>query len=329
MRLSTIVSASLMAIGALAAKQQPEQRFQDFHSKSLVASPVKLADSSFKKLTGTPRDYTAMVLLTAMDARYGCQLCREFQPEWDILARSWTNGDKKGDSRVIFGTLDFADGRETFMSLGLQTAPVLLLFQPTTGPHAVASPEPIRYDFTTGPQVAEQVHSWLARHLPGRPQPPIRRPINWMRLFSWTVLSLGAVTAFVTAYPYLVPLIQSRKLWAGLSLFAILLFTSGHMFNQIRKVPYVAGNGKGGVSYFAGGFQNQFGMETQVVAGVYALLAFCAIGLATKVPRMTDPKRQQIAVVTWGVVLFVLYSFLLSIFRIKNGGYPFSLPPFM
>jgi dolichyl-diphosphooligosaccharide---protein glycosyltransferase subunit 3/6 len=44
---------------------------------------------------------------------------------------------------------------------------------------------------------------------------------------------------------------------------------------------------------------------------------------------MTDPRRQQIAVVGWGVVLFVLYSFLLSIFRIKNGGYPFSLPPFM
>lgn len=117
MRLSTIISASLMAIGALAAKQQPEQRFQDFHTKALAASPVKLADSSFKKLTGAPRDYTAMVLLTAMDARYGCQLCREFQPEWDILARSWTNGDKKGNSRVIFGTLDFADGRETFMSV--------------------------------------------------------------------------------------------------------------------------------------------------------------------------------------------------------------------
>jgi OST3/OST6 family protein len=117
MRFSTIMSASLMAIGALAAKQQPEQRFQEFHSKSLAASPVKLADSSFKKLTSTPRDYTAVVLLTAMDARYGCQLCREFQPEWDILAGSWTKGDKKGDSRVVFGTLDFADGRDTFMSV--------------------------------------------------------------------------------------------------------------------------------------------------------------------------------------------------------------------
>lgn len=58
-------------------------------------------------------------------------------------------------------------------------------------------------------------------------------------------------------------------------------------------------------------------------------LSFCAISLATKVPRMADAKTQQVAVLVWGVMLFLLYSFLLSIFRIKNGGYPFSLPPFM
>lgn len=40
------------------------------------------------------------------------------------------------------------------------------------------------------------------------------------------------------------------------------------MFNHIRKVPYVAGDGKGGISYFAGGFQNQFGLETQIVAAM-------------------------------------------------------------
>lgn len=40
------------------------------------------------------------------------------------------------------------------------------------------------------------------------------------------------------------------------------------MFNHIRKVPYVAGNGQGGISYFAGGFSNQFGMETQIVAAI-------------------------------------------------------------
>ena len=48
------------------------------------------------------------------------------------------------------------------------------------------------------------------------------------------------------------------------------------MFNHIRKVPYVSGDGKGGISYFAGGFSSQFGLETQIVAAIcrYHLLTF-------------------------------------------------------
>ncbi len=85
-----------------------------------------------------------------------------------------------------------------------------------------------------------------------------------------TVL-LGGVTVAATAWPYVLPIIQNRSIWAAISLIAILLFTSGHMFNHIRKVPYVAGDGKGGVSYFAGSFQSQYGMETQVVATICKL----------------------------------------------------------
>lgn len=88
-----------------------------------------------------------------------------------------------------------------------------------------------------------------------------------------TTTILGAVTFLSVAYPYVLPVVQNRNLWAGLSLITILLFTSGHMFNHIRKVPYVAGDGKGGISYFAGGFSNQFGMETQIVA---AMCKICA-----------------------------------------------------
>lgn len=57
-------------------------------------------------------------------------------------------------------------------------------------------------------------------------------------------------------------------------------------------------------------------------------LSFATIALALKVPRMSDPKKQQVAVFAWGAVMLVMYSFLLSVFRIKNGGYPFYLPPF-
>ena len=115
---------------------------------------------------------------------------------------------------------------------------------------------------------AEQVQAWLARQLPGRPHPPVKRPVNWLRWASTIVIILGFGTVMATASPYVLPIIQNRNIWASISLVSILLFTSGHMFNHIRKVPYVAGDGKGGISYFAGGFQTQFGLETQIIAAL-------------------------------------------------------------
>jgi oligosaccharyltransferase complex subunit gamma len=58
------------------------------------------------------------------------------------------------------------------------------------------------------------------------------------------------------------------------------------------------------------------------------VLSFATISLALKVPRIADPKKQQAAVFVWGAVVLGMYSFLLSVFRVKNGGYPFYLPPF-
>lgn len=322
------LALSILPLTSFCAKAPVGDKFLQFHSKSLSSAPLKLEDATYDRLTSSPRDYSVAVLLTALESRFGCQLCREFQPEWELLAKSWTRGDKQGNSRLVYGTLDFSEGKNTFQSLGLQTAPVLLLFQPTVGPHAVADSGPLRYDFTNGPQSAEQVHAWITRHLHDRAHPPIQRPINWVRGIATTTIVLGAITFTSVAWPYLLPVIQNRNVWAAISLIAILLFTSGHMFNHIRKVPYVAGDGRGGVSYFAGGFSNQYGLETQIIAAIYGLLSFATISLALKVPRIADSRTQQVAVLVWGGVIFLMYSFLLSVFRVKNGGYPFWLPPF-
>lgn len=126
----------------------------------------------------------------------------------------------------------------------------------------------------TRPATAEQVRAWVVRQTPNRPHPPIKRPINWMRWISIGIITLGAVTVMATAGPYVLPILQNRNIWASISLIAILLFTSGHMFNHIRKVPYVTGDGKGGVTYFAGGFQTQFGLETQIVAAICECTCF-------------------------------------------------------
>lgn len=108
-----------------------------------------------------------------------------------------------------------------------------------------------------------------------------------MRFISAITILMGAITLFAVLSPYVLPIVQNRSLWAAVSLIAILLFTSGQMFNHIRKVPYVAGDGHGGISYFAGGFQNQFGMETQIIAAIcmsYPFQCSLLVGYNSNIP---------------------------------------------
>jgi len=225
----------------------------------------------------------------------------------------------------------------------------MYLFPATTGPDAKPNGEPIAFEFPMGPPSAELVRDWTIRHIPNtHPVPKISRPINWVKIITITTITLGSVTALFVAWPYIMPILQNRNLWAIACVLGVLVFTSGHMYNHIRQTPYVGGNGKGGISYFAGGFQNQYGLETQIVAAICkcfakkvivecirkvltyidAVLAFGTIALAVKTPRIRDPKLQQLSVIVWGMVVYATYSWLLSIFRMKNGGYPFWLPPF-
>lgn len=118
MKFLSLVTAALLPLTALAAKKQPTDVFTKYNSKQLSASgSFKLDDKAYGELTKAPRDYSVAVLLTALEARFGCGLCNDFQPEYDLLARSWSKGDKRGESRLLFGTLDFLDGKGTFQSV--------------------------------------------------------------------------------------------------------------------------------------------------------------------------------------------------------------------
>lgn len=118
MGLLQLLTAALLPLATLAAKKATGERFLDFYSKQASnGGPVKLDDDSYAELTRAPRNYSSAVLLTALEARFGCSLCNDFQPEWELLAKSWTRGDKEMESRLVFGTLDFVDGKNTFQSV--------------------------------------------------------------------------------------------------------------------------------------------------------------------------------------------------------------------
>lgn len=120
---------------------------------------------------------------------------------------------------------------------------------------------------------AEMIHAWIAKQLPEvAPKPILKRPFQWVKFITYTTIGVASVVGITVFYPYALPVLQNRNIWASASIFAILLFCSGHMFNHIRGAPYMGSNGRGGVEYFAGGFQNQFGLESQIV-GVMCMLS--------------------------------------------------------
>ena len=117
MRFSGLLTFILLPVLCLEAKRPSAGTFEKYHAKSQTSAPMRLDDASYDELTATPRNHSVVVLLTALEARFGCQLCRDFQPEWDLLGRSWAKGDRHGDSRILLGTLDFADGKGTFQKV--------------------------------------------------------------------------------------------------------------------------------------------------------------------------------------------------------------------
>lgn len=118
MQILQLLTAALLPFTALAAKKSSSDRFSEYHSKQLSSgSSLKINDKSYDELTKSPRDYSVAVLLTAQESRFGCQLCNEFQPEWELLSKTWAKGDKAGEGRLLFGTLDFVDGKNTFQSV--------------------------------------------------------------------------------------------------------------------------------------------------------------------------------------------------------------------
>ena len=119
MKLLELLVLTVLPITCLGAKRSSVGTFGNYHARFLSSAPLRLDDTSYDELTATPRNHSVVVLLTALEARFGCQLCRDFQPEWDLLGKSWAKGDRHGDSRILLGTLDFADGKGTFQKVSL------------------------------------------------------------------------------------------------------------------------------------------------------------------------------------------------------------------
>ncbi|BFZ58008.1 oligosaccharyl transferase subunit ost3/OST6 [Savitreella phatthalungensis] len=280
-----------------------------------------ITNNNYKDFVPAKRDYWAVVLFTTLADQFGCHFCQLFEPEFKILSSSARSSfAKDGLAPVHFGYADFDAARNAFAANKLANAPNLWVFPPTDGPHALEEAEPRRYDFSRGPN-ADAAAEFLRDALGGR-QLQVKRSFDYAKAGRFAGSIVGIVVGGAVIWRLAGPILTSRHFWALVTIALILIFNGGYMFTQVRHSPY-----KGGPDgpYIAGGFTEQFGAEVYIVGGIYGLLAFSVISLAVAVPRIRNRNTQAMLVSVWVLVQFFVYSFLIQLFRQKNGGYPFKL----
>ncbi|KAG8217540.1 hypothetical protein J3R82DRAFT_5689 [Butyriboletus roseoflavus] len=275
---------------------------------------IRLDERVFDLLTSPKRTWSASIQFTALNPQRRCAPCKEFDPSFNAVAKAWSAAPQVHRDNHFFATAEFDESINVFQKLQLNSAPVVHVYPATEGPNAKNAANPFKYDFSNGFEagpLAEQ----LSIHTPI--PIPYKAPIDWSKL--GTVISLIPIVTLI--FRFIRPVIHNRWIWAAGTVLVSLVMTSGFMFTRIRGVPYAGQDG----SWIAGGNQNQFGQEVQVVSMIYGILAASFLMLTIVTPYQKSPARQRTQVYLWTFVNFLVFSILISLFRIKNRGYPFKL----
>ncbi|KAI9510904.1 hypothetical protein F5148DRAFT_1298248 [Russula earlei] len=300
---------SLLALPALvlAAQGSAHERLVKLAAEN--NGIIKLDTTTFDLLTSPKRDWSASVHFTALDKKRRCGPCREFNPSWVAVAKAWSKVPSSARDSHFFATLEFEENHATFQKMGVQSAPVIMNFRPAAGPRKSAEHgTPVHYDLSSGldaQPLAEQLSAFTPVPIPFRP------PVDWTK---WGTVLFFALSGALS-FRFVAPVLRNRWVWAIITVFTSLVMTSGYMFTRIRGMPMAAPDG----SWIAQGFQTQYGQETTVVATLYGLLSAGFLMLILVAPLQT------FAFYLWSGIVFVLFSVLVSFFKVKNRGYPFKL----
>ncbi|KAG8881016.1 oligosaccharyl transferase subunit ost3/OST6 [Tulasnella sp. 331] len=328
LNLNAITAALALGLATLCAGQTTREDFA-----ALAAAEggiIKLNSKTYDAITAADRDWSVVIELTATSGtQVACTPCLTFLPNFEAVAKSWRKVPKTQRDQHFFARLEFKDGTDIFQRLGLTSAPFVNFYPAQKGPLLENHPSKNSwsYDFNQHGLDAQPLANELSNSTPVRI--PYSPPLNYALIGG----AIGTVFALFIGYyvfgSIILAFLSSRWIWGIGSLALIITMLSGFMFVRIRHSPYggtVRGpNGQPTAQHIAGGYQNQYGAEVQIIGAIYTLLASSQIALVVFVPRLPSVARQRGATYIWLGVTWMLFSVLVSIFKMKNSGYPFKL----
>ncbi|KAG8583508.1 hypothetical protein GDO81_008447 [Engystomops pustulosus] len=230
-------------------------QLMDWASKRPV---IRMNGDKFRRLIkAPPRNYSVIVMFTALQSHRQCVVCKQADEEYQILANSWRYSNAF-TNRIFFAMVDFDEGSDVFQMLNMNSAPTFI--------HFPAKGKPKRgdtYELQVRGFAAEQLARWIADRTDVNIR--IMRPPNYAG-----PLMLGLLLAVIGGLVYLrrsnLDFLYNKTGWSLAALCFVLAMTSGQMWNHIRGPPYAHKNPHTGqVNYIHGSSQAQFVAETHIV----------------------------------------------------------------
>eukprot|EP00075_Anas_platyrhynchos_P031710 XP_027320963.1 magnesium transporter protein 1 isoform X2 [Anas platyrhynchos] len=221
-------------------------------------SVIRMNGDKFRRFVkAPPRNYSVIVMFTALQPHRQCVVCKQADEEYQILANSWRYSSAF-TNKIFFAMVDFDEGSDVFQMLNMNSAPTFINFPAKGKPKRGDT-----YELQVRGFAAEQLARWVA----DRTDVNIRviRPPNYAG-----PLMLGLLLAVIGGLVYLrgsnLDFLYNKTGWAFAALCFVLAMTSGQMWNHIRGPPYAHKNPHTGqVSYIHGSSQAQFVAETHIV----------------------------------------------------------------
>lgn len=265
----------------------------------------------------TPRNYSVIVMLTTLHSHRQCHFCRQAKDEYDIVANSWRYGTTFVDFQMYFAFVDFDEAPDVFSYLNINTVPQVVHFPVKGKPKHTDTMDIYRVGFS-----AEAIAKFVTDKT--AVQIRVHRPPDYSN-----ILILGGLFVTITSLVYLkrrnLEFFYNKSAWATFTLAVLFMMTSGQMWNHIRAPPFMENDPRSGSAIYVHPWSDsQFIAETYIVfaLNVAVVSGFILLSEARSMKSHVRKKR-VVAICALGSIVF-FFSVLLSVFRSKHEGYPYS-----
>merc|ERR1712156_545145 len=135
------------------ALNEKVEQLMDLSAKRPV---IKLNGNKFRDyVKGAPRNYSIVVMFTALQASRQCAICKQASDEYQLVANSYRYS-QFFSNKLFFAMVDFDEGTDVFQAMKLNTAPEFMHFPAKGKPKKADNMDLQRVGFS-----AEAIAKWI------------------------------------------------------------------------------------------------------------------------------------------------------------------------